>query len=676
MSSVIRLSDQHEVVKTSKYPKYAKFPFEYFNPVQSRIFEIYDQECNIIISAATSAGKTVMSEMVAAHQLRKNGGKMIYLAPMRALAKEKYDDWTDPSHHFSDLNIAICTGDYRLTPQRKKELEAANIIILTTEMVNSRCRNYKSEQNDWLIKDTKLCICDEGHLLTVPGRGDHAEVGMMNLATQNKNIRFVVLSATMPNVEEIAEWVGDVLTKKKTYLVESSYRPCPLGVHYEMYEDVGLYEQQEREKVNAAVDIIHDYPEDKFLLFVHTKRTGDLLKKELKNLGFIAEFHNADLDKSKRTSLENRFKKGDLKYLIATSTVAWGCNTPARRVVILGVHRGLSEVANYDIFQEVGRSGRPGYDPRGDAYILLPKSQFDKYYNQLKKSESIESRLLDNVGEHYKTLAFHLVSEIHHGGIRNRKDVLSWYEKTLAHFQAKGLDDDIIDSTIDLLLQRGAIKEENGTYKATTVGVVSSMFYYSPFDVADLRRNFTNLFNRGKEDDELHLSMALGDIDSLRMGIVSKAERAEIGPFYSRVRREYGQNNFYEAAIKGGFCYYCSLNCKNPGNVASTARTLQWDFPRLVQVLHALDSIGCKWDRKDFFETLEARVSYGVEPHLLPFVKLPGIGKVRAERLWSVGIKSLQAIVADPDRVRTVLNMKSEKIMEIVEAAKGQILLG
>ena len=62
--------------------------------------------------------------------------------------------------------------------QGKKELENANIIIMTSEMLNSRCRNYAAENNEFL-KDVGTLVVDESHLLTVPNRGDHLEVGLM-----------------------------------------------------------------------------------------------------------------------------------------------------------------------------------------------------------------------------------------------------------------------------------------------------------------------------------------------------------------------------------------------------------------------------------------------------------------------------------------------------------------
>ena len=269
MPPVIKLTDQNKCVLCKSFPKYAKFPFTTFNPVQSRIIEVYDKDANFVIAAATSAGKTVVAEMLMAHEVRVRGGKAMYLAPLKALAKEKIDDWTtsegDKKHHFSDLKLSICTGDYVLTPARRKELADANLILMTSEMLNSRCRNFKAEHNDFL-KEIGTLVIDEGHLITVPGRGDHLEVGLMKFAKLAPNARIVLLSATMPNVDEIANWISYDLTGKDTYLLSSEYRPCPLAIHYESYYDVGRYDEKEESKINATLSILEDHPKDKFLV--------------------------------------------------------------------------------------------------------------------------------------------------------------------------------------------------------------------------------------------------------------------------------------------------------------------------------------------------------------------------------------------------------------------------
>lgn len=671
--SLIKISDQLDLVPTKNFP-HGKYKFEHFNQVQSRIFEIHNKDCNCVIAAPTSVGKTVCAEMFMANEVYKRGGKAIYLAPLRALAKEKIDDWQSEDSIFSGLKIAICTGDYRLTTERKKELEEANIIIMTSEMLNSRCRNLKSEQNDFLKKCGTLVV-DESHLLTVPSRGDHLEIGLMKFSKISPLSRIVLLSATMPNVDQIADWVGCSLIKKDTYLMESEYRPCPLEIHWEEYEAGSTYEVTEEYKISSAIDIVKKHSKDKFLVFVHTKSTGEKVKKALEDSNIKCEFHNADLDKEKRYDVEKKFKNGDLRVIVATSTLAWGLNLPARRVIITGVHRGMSEVETYDIFQMAGRAGRPGFDPRGDVYILLPDNNSDYHIDRLSSPKLIESQLLSYSGRiddpHYKTLAFHLVSEIHHGEISTVEDIHQWYQKSLAFFQYQDLDDTIVDKTIELLMKVGAIKknEENDCFEVTSIGKVSSMLYYSPFDVADLRRNFKFLFLNNLQNNDLSLSLALGNVDSIRGSFVTKAEKDEMDDFAQQVYKIYG-SSYIESSVKGAYIYYSLLNGHYMGPFSAAGRGLQMDFERTFTVLNLLDSMAAKWNKKDFFEKLKMRISYGVKPELIEFCKIPNIGKVRAEKLYAAGFARPSDLLKKTEVARRVLNLKEDKFVDIINYIK------
>lgn len=673
MPPVKKLKDNNELVPTEGFPN-AFFPFEKFNPLQSRVVEFYNKDCNAIIAAATSAGKTVVAEMFLSDEVRVRGGKGMYLAPLKALAQEKIDDWTpDPTvedlkHHFNDLNISICTGDYQLTASRKKELEKADLVLMTSEMLNSRCRNFKSEQNNWLC-DVGTLIVDESHLLTVPQRGDKLEVALMKMSQIAPNCRIVLLSATMPNVDEISDWVAYSLTNRETYLVESDYRPCPLTVHYEKYWDsVRTYEEGEREKVNSALQLVEDFPEDKFLIFSHTKNTGKMMQRAVENLGEECEFHNADLDKAKRIKLEKRFKTDPkLRVIVATSTLAWGLNLPARRVIIVGVHRGLQEVESYDVTQMVGRAGRPAFDPCGDAYVLLPNTDYSKWKERIQKPHPIRSQLLTQVNEHYKVLAFHLVAEIHHGYIHNRADIKDWYSRSLAHWQAQDLDNSIIDSTIETLKMCRAIYEEDGEFKVSKVGAIASMFYYSPFDVADLKRNFGKLFDRGQEDNDYYVSLALGNTDTHRGNIVSKAERFAMSSYSYKAQRLVP--DIYEPAIKAGYAYHQLMNGVNNNTIAGFMRGLQFDFDRTIQVLQAIDSMAGRWEQKSYLRTLGMRIKYGVKGEMVHLCEIPNIGKVRAEKLWRANLRTYDAIANNPGKVQSLLKLKQEKIEEICRSA-------
>jgi helicase len=364
---------------------------------------------------------------------------------------------------------------------------------------------------------------------------------------------------------------------------------------------------------------------------------------------------------------------------VGSGVVSHNCNLPARRVIILGVHRGLSLVESYDMIQMSGRAGRVGLDPRGDVHILLPKKHFEAFRDNIKKPENINSRLLDFVGNdtkrHYKTLAFHLVSEIHHGNVQTRKDIHAWYEKSLAHFQTNKLEKEIVDSTLDSLLKCGAVKEEGkGIFAVTAVGRVASMFYFSPFDVADLKRNFDKVFENELQESDLAISMAFGNIDTIRMGIVSRAERDAMGMYQAKVQRY--MPGMMDTAIKGGYCYFCLMNGHDPGALAAFARNLAWDFPRLTAVLYALDSMAGKWGESQAIKRWSLRVTYGVRNELVELCMIPNIGKARAEKLWAAGLHGPEDVADNAgNKVGRALNMKPDKIAEIVKEARKITLL-
>lgn len=677
MAEVIKVLDAENLVPTAKY-KYGKWEFDEFNPVQSRLFEIYQGDSNVAVAASTSAGKTVCSEMYLAYEIRKNGGKGIYVGPLKALAKEKEQDWTDPNHHFGDLKTFIATGDFRFTAKRMAEMEEASLVVMTPEMLASRCRNHKSDKSRFLY-DVRTVVFDESHLLTVPSRGDHIEVALMKLTDINPDVRIVMLSATMPNVDEICGWVTS-LTGRDTYYLESEYRPCPLSVHYESYYDGDRnYDDKEIQKAGTACAIAEYYANDKFLIFVHTKRTGQLLIDTLRRHGINAEFHNADLGFRERLELENRFKNDkEFRVLVATSTLAWGCNLPARRVVIAGVHRGLQEVENYDIQQMIGRAGRPKYDPRGDAYILVPESQKNEWIPKLKKKAKITSTLLEYVGDpanpHYKTLAFHIVAEIHQGNVKTKEAFRHWFSRSLAAFQNHLFNDTVIDRTLKLLEQYKAIfVNDKGEYECTGVGKVASMFYYSPFDVSDLRRNFKKLFEDKREGNDFAVSLALGNIDTYRWSICNRQEKEAIAGYKMQIEKLYGKNMINDAICKIGCTYFNMMRGKRDVPVLQAlSGTLLSDLDRTLQVLMAVDSMTCRWDRANWFKMLGMRIRYGVEPDLVELCQIPNVGGARAKKLRSNRIKTLEDFTQyNPSVLANIMKCSIKLAQEALDGAKA-----
>lgn len=316
-----------ELVPTSKFP-YLKFKFEFFNPIQSEVFNYFDKDVNCVVAASTSAGKTTVAEMFMADSIAK-GKKAIFLSPLKAVSQEKYEDWTNPEHSWGKLNVSIVTGDYQLTDKRVEELNNAHVIIITTEMLDSRTRRITIEKNFWL-NDCGVVVCDESHLLGIKNRGDKLESAIMRFTKQNVFSRIVFLSATMSNVAEISKWISS-LNNKKTELINSDYRPIQLDVHYESYDDYGKYQNVEQNKIKKTIELgLQKYKlNQQVLIFVHAKKTGRIIYDSFLSEGINPneiDFHYGDLDLKTRLDVERRTKTKEIKILIATSTLAWGIN--------------------------------------------------------------------------------------------------------------------------------------------------------------------------------------------------------------------------------------------------------------------------------------------------------------------------------------------------------------
>ena len=144
-------------IKTEHVKEYIDLPFEYLNPLQSDFLPyLEDDEVNFVVAAPTSSGKTLVAELFMARSISL-GKRILYIAPMKALADEKEAEWTNPKHSFSKYRTEVLTGDFVLDEKKKVRLELANIIILTPEMFNSKCRRF--ENHEWLM--TTDLVVDE-----------------------------------------------------------------------------------------------------------------------------------------------------------------------------------------------------------------------------------------------------------------------------------------------------------------------------------------------------------------------------------------------------------------------------------------------------------------------------------------------------------------------------------
>lgn len=650
---LIEQDEDAEITSDSSVYPHHRIKHETLNPVQTEALRFFGQDCNIVVAAATSAGKTTFAEMIMGDALARNA-KAIFLSPLRAVSQEKYDDWTDPSHPWSRRNVSLVTGDYTLTERRKEELAGADVIVLTSEMLDSKTRRMKNESNYWLLQSL-VCVVDEAHLLTMEGRGDALECGIMRFTKQNPHARVVLLSATMPNVDELGRWLTS-LNGKPSVVISSSWRPTELAVHWPTYpasSGPGSYQDNEQSKRDRAHDLLQDYSRDKFLVFVHSKRAGRELLRELKQKHEHAEFHNADLDRNTRLGLESKFREGDLRVLVCTSTLAYGINAPARRTIVLGINRGMDEVDPIDVKQMVGRAGRVGLDPRGDAYVLLPEYGRNTGKTQALKERyqrigPIKSKISD-----VDTLAFHLTAEVAEGEVRTAEDAVAWYERSLAHFQGLRLPDPA--RVLEKLVKVKILERDGVEYRATMLGRVASWLYFSPFDVSGWYFNFQRLVELDRLRDDSCLAWALGNVKTGFDSYLPREHNRHMFELSQKLRSkgiEHGQLAPPVLAIEG------MLRAIDYKALAAARRSVSHDADRITQAVSLIDRYVLRSLGSEYVDLLRVRLRYECTWKEAELCRLPGIGARRAGMLIKAGIESLDDVARKPNRVAKTIGQK------------------
>ncbi|KAI8467024.1 MAG: hypothetical protein J3K34DRAFT_47254 [Monoraphidium minutum] len=480
------------------------FSFKYFNLVQSECYDaVYGSDASMVVAAPTGSGKTGVMELAmlrlwgkrldAAGQLQaaQGRGKAIYLAPIRALVQERHQDW---SARFSPLGLSVLelSGDSDLEP---RELEGADLICTTPEKFDHMSRQAKDAGSAGFLGDVALVLIDEVHLLQEGERGACLEAGvvcrlkmlsgMPEMAEAPiKLLRFVAVSATVPNAADIGTWLGAPPGMVRIYGDE--LRPVKLTTTVKGYppsKNDFLFERRLNEHVFG---VVAEHSKGRPALVFCSSRnstteTAQAIAKEAQQrrgaggggpggpfvrggaqqqrlqqavgatknktlqalLPWGVGFHNAAMDQDDRTLVEGLFREAAVVVLCTTSTLAMGVNLPAHLVVLKGTRRyvgardaaagegsGYAEYTRHEVLQMVGRAGRPQFDTEGVAVIMTQRSTMQHYSQLAAGQEEVESCLLEAVGEH-------LNAEVVLGTVRDVSLAIAWLKTTFLYVRIR-----------------------------------------------------------------------------------------------------------------------------------------------------------------------------------------------------------------------------------------------
>ncbi|QSG10134.1 ATP-dependent DNA helicase [Halapricum desulfuricans] len=677
---------------------------------------------NLVASIPTASGKTLIAELAMLASVAR-GGKALYIVPLRALASEKHAEFEQFEQY--GLDVGVSTGNYE---SEGGWLAGKDVIVATSEKVDSLVRNGAP----WL-EELTCVVADEVHLVDDGERGPTLEVTLAKLRRITADLQTVALSATIGNAGQLADWLD-------AELLDSDWRPIDLkkGVHYGQalhLEDGSQRELRVRdgEKQTAAIvrDTLEpDRDEDgtiredggSSLVFVNSRRNAEaaagrlagvveefLDAEEREALADVAAeirdvsdtetsddladaveggaaFHHAGLSRGHRELVEDAFRDRLIKVVSATPTLAAGVNTPSRRVIVRdwrrydGTAGGMTPLSVLEVHQMMGRAGRPGRDPYGEAVLTASShDELDELFERYvwAEPEPVRSKLAAE-----PALRTHVLATVASGFASTREGLLEFLEATLYATQTDGRDrlEEVTDEVIAYLERNGFLTRDEGL-TATNLGHTVSRLYLDPMSAAEIidgleaaddRPTVLGLYQLvARTPDMYELYLRSGEDEEYTM-LAYEREEEFLGPMPSEFEDE--RFDDWLSALKTARLledWASELDEDEitdrygigPGDIRGKVEAASW----LLGAAESLGGeLGLEWTPA--IRQARTRVEDGVREELLDLVSVRGVGRKRARRLYDAGIDDRAALrEADKSAVLAALRGRRSTAETILE---------
>ncbi len=672
---------------------------------------------SVVASVPTASGKTLVAELAMLSAIER-GGTALYVVPLRALASEKrdaFERWETLGY-----DVGVSTGNYDADGEW---LASRDIIVATSEKVDSLVRN----DAPW-IDDLACVVADEVHLVDDAERGPTLEVTLAKLRALNAGLQVVALSATVGNADDVARWLD-------AELVESTWRPIDLkrGVH------VGAainFEDESRREVpvppggRQTSALVADTVDEggSALVFVNSRRNAEsaadrladvvterLPDGERADLADVAAeirddsdtetsadladavargaaFHHAGLSPTQRSLVEDAFRDRLVRCVAATPTLAAGVNTPARRVVVRdwrrydGDYGGMKPLDVLEVHQMMGRAGRPGLDPYGEAVLTATSTEeYDDLVERYVEAdpEPVRSKLAAE-----PALRTHLLATVASGFARSREGLLEFLDRTLYAEQTEGRGElvRVTDRALDYLAANDFLERsgaDGGELRVTPLGHTVSRLYLDPMSAATILDGLAWAEREGREPTPLglyHLVARTPDIYRLYLKSGDRETYTEVA--YDREDELLGTtpSEFDDVGFEAWLSALKTARLLEdwasevdedriterygvgPGDVRGKTEAAEW-------LLGAAESLAGEAGHATApVRDAKRRVADGVRAELLPLTEVGQVGRKRARRLYEAGIESRAALrEADKSTVLAALRGRrgtAERVLE------------
>ncbi len=521
--------------------QYKQFTLDLF---QEQAVKSLEKNHSVVVSAATGTGKTLIADY-AINKYINEGKKVIYTAPIKALSNQKYRDF---KKEYGEEKVGIMTGDVVIN-------SSAPILIMTTEIYRNMLLEKDSE-----VKEVSYVVFDEIHYLSDIERGT---VWEESIIFSPPHVRFLCLSATIPNSQEFADWIK---TTKEHFVDVVSYEKRAVPLKHHVYDDfLGVTDLKEledhmkipversrdrnkkwkKERLNSKIhlDLISDIRDKLPTIFFSFNRkdceikardagrafnfctneektriiqlTNKIIPQEYRNLESVRNikqvlskgiaYHHAGLLPFIKEAVEELFGEGLIKILYATETFAVGINMPAKSVCFGSLEKydgfNFRYLYSKEYFQLAGRAGRRGIDKEGNVYAII-----DRNYTDIKKVERITSKDIEPIISRFQ-LTYNTVLHMMHS--HDEKEIDKILKMNFDYFQKKRQGQDIrlnvrFYNRVDILKKRDYIDQNN---LLTEKGMFTLHIYFYELIIPEIF--CTNTYKNLSDDELLVLLTAI-----------------------------------------------------------------------------------------------------------------------------------------------------------------------
>lgn len=342
----------------------AKLGFKEFTPIQELTFPILQKGENALIISATGSGKTeaavlpVFDQMIRRWETgdKKPGINILYITPLRALNRDIFKRVIDIGEQLG-IRTGIRHSDTSQYERRKQTLDPPNMLITTPETLGIILTAKRLGQH---LRNVSWVIVDEIHELVDSKRGTQLLVALERLERFcEHSFQRVGLSATVGDPELVSEFLVG-LSRECKILEEPTLKPINLSIIYPESndDDKALSEKifsspEATARARKVIEIIEE--NEHTLVFTNTRQFTEILGNRMRLIGtdFPYGVHHGSLSKDVRKEAEERFKSGNLKAIICTSSLELGIDIGSVDTVI----QMMSSRDIAPLLQRVGRSG-------------------------------------------------------------------------------------------------------------------------------------------------------------------------------------------------------------------------------------------------------------------------------------------------------------------------------